>query len=132
MLDLSLQVKAKPASSGVSSGRRSVCQCLYPAGSKQGHPLIPVTAPGHRDITPAPPDTCCPSSFTWPWIKHPREEPTLGKCHHSETLPHLQPHRPTLKLGKAPCPGNPAGGKAESAAGRRKGPFSMLRLSMAL
>lgn len=36
MLDLSLQVKAKPASSGVSSGRRSACQCLYPAESKHG------------------------------------------------------------------------------------------------
>lgn len=36
MPDLSLQVKAKPASSGVSSGRRSACQCLYPAERKHG------------------------------------------------------------------------------------------------
>lgn len=29
-----LQVKASPASSGVSSGRRSACQCLYPDGNE--------------------------------------------------------------------------------------------------
>lgn len=31
-----LQVKASPASSGVSSGRRSACQCLYPDGNERG------------------------------------------------------------------------------------------------
>lgn len=40
MLDLSLQVNAKPASSGVSSERRSACQCLYPAENKQGSPCL--------------------------------------------------------------------------------------------
>ena len=30
-----LQVKARPASRGVSSGRRSACQCLYPEDETQ-------------------------------------------------------------------------------------------------
>lgn len=78
-------------------------------------------------VTPLPLDTHCPS-FTWPWIKHPQEEPTergilkrraprKGNSQHSATPP------VTLRLRKTSLPCSPTGGGAGSAAARRAGTF---------
>ena len=135
MPDLSLQVKAKPASSGVSSGRRSACQCLYPAESKRGLPSLSLPrqqAQGeqHQETKTSPPPfghPCCPR-FTWPWAMHPREEPVLGKSQQGvlglvASLPVAA--RPPVTLTrpqsweKLICLCSPARGKAMSAAVRK-------------
>lgn len=122
MLDLSLQVKAKPASSGVSSGRRSACQCLYPAENKQGSPCL-----GEQKLEAG--IAACWASLASLGLGQStlKRSPQMGKLLRVSSI--LTSPPPCWE--KAICP---LGQKQSNKCCRKESlkPFSMLRLSMAL